>query len=99
MRLQRLEHRFAAREVDPERAVLGVARSSGSTSDAVMFALHVDIGVAEHLREIVVDRADGPVDVEFDDRLRLADGGELAFVVRGAQLLLGDVGGVFDHLE
>ena len=57
------------------------------------------VGVAEHPREIVVDRTDRPVDVEFDDRLRLADGGELAFVVRGAQLLFGDVGGVFDHLD
>ncbi len=64
-----------------------------------MFALHLDIGVAEHLREIVVDRADGPVDIEFDDRLGLADGGELSFVIRRAQLLLGDVGGVFDHFD
>ena len=64
-----------------------------------MLALHLDIGVAEHRREIVVDRADGPVDIELDDGLGLADGGELALVVRRAQLLLGDVGGVFDHFE
>ena len=71
----------------------------GIHEDAVMFALHLDIGVAEHLREIVVDRADGPVDIEFDDGLGLADGRELSFVIRRSQLLLGDVGGVFDHLD
>ena len=51
------------------------------------------------MREVVVDRADRAVEFELDDRLRLADGRELAFEIRVAQFLLGDVGGVLDDLE
>jgi hypothetical protein len=39
------------------------------------------------------------VEIEFDDGLCLADGGQLAFEVGVAELLLGDVGGVLDNLD
>ena len=51
------------------------------------------------MQEIVVGVEDLAVERELDDRLRLVDRRELAFEIRVAQLLLGDVGCELDDLE
>src|ERR1700676_760311 len=56
-------------------------------------------GIAQSFQEVVVGGEDGSVHAEFDDRLRLADGRNLALEVGLDQLLLGDVGGVLYDLE
>ena len=55
--------------------------------------------VAQYLQEIFVGSEDFSVEAEFDHGLRLADGGELALIVRALQFLLGDIGRVFHDLE
>ena len=48
--------------------------------------------VADGAEEVRIGRDDGPVHVELDDGVRLADGRDLALVVSGLHLALGDVG-------
>ena len=55
--------------------------------------------VTHHFQEIVVGLKDGAVHLELDHGLRLADRFHLAGIVGVGQLLLGDVGSVFDDLE
>ena len=55
--------------------------------------------VAQRLQEVLVGGDDRAVQVELDDRLGLADGGDLALVIRVLQLGGGDIGGELDDLE
>ena len=66
---------------------------------AVVFAFDLVERVAQRLEEIVVGRDNGSIHLELDHRLRLADGRDLAGIVGVAQLLFGDVGGIFHYLE
>ena len=64
-----------------------------------MLALDFVQCVAHSAQEVVVGRDDRAVHVELDHRLGLADRADLSGEVGVAQLLLGDVRGVLDHLE
>ena len=55
--------------------------------------------VAQRGQKILVRLKHAPVKAELDHRLRLADRRHLALVIRRRQLLLGDIGGVFHHLD
>src|SRR6202140_3659743 len=55
-------------------------------------------GIAQSFQEVVVGGEDGSVHAEFDDRLRLADGRNLALEVGLHQLLLGYVPEIVDDL-
>ena len=55
--------------------------------------------ITEHVEEIVVRIQHAAREIETDHRLRLADSIDLALEVSVAAHLLGDVGGVFHHLE
>ena len=66
---------------------------------AVVLAAHLVQRVADHCQKVLVCSKNAPVQLKLDHGLRLAYGRELAFVVRGGQLLRGDVAGVFDNFE
>ena len=65
----------------------------------MVFAFDLVERVAQRLQEVVVGREHGSIHLELDHRLRLADGRDLAGIVGVAQLLFGDVGGIFHYLE
>ncbi|MNQ67141.1 hypothetical protein D3C85_816510 [compost metagenome] len=64
-----------------------------------MTAHHLVAAIADRRQEVVVGVQDRAVHGELDHRLGLVDGGDLALEVGGGQLLVGDVDGVFHHLE
>ena len=64
-----------------------------------MLALDLVQRVAQRIQEILVGGDDGAVEVEFDDGLGLADGVDLALVVRFLQLLAVMSVAILHHLE
>ena len=90
---------FAVVEVAPELPVLGAGAVGRLDEQAVMLALDLVQPIAERLEEVVVGGDDRAVHVELDDRLGLADGGDLALVVGVLQLRGGDIRGELDDLE
>ena len=89
---------FAAPELLPEIPVFGALPIGRLDEHAVVLALDLVERVAQRIQEVLVGVTDRAVERELDHRLRLADGGELALVIGVAQLLLGDIGRVFDDL-
>ena len=65
----------------------------------MMLALDFRQPVADRGEEILIGGEDGAVEIEFDDRLRTADGGNLAGILHVADFLLRDVGGEFDDFD
>lgn len=65
----------------------------------MVLALHLPESVTHRFAEIFIGVEDGAVELEFNHRLRLADGIELTLKICTAYLLLSDVSGVFDDLE
>ena len=99
MRLYSVGLEFAVVEVAPELLVLGAVAVGRLDKHAVMLALDLVQPVAERREEIVVGGDDRAVQVEFDDGLGLADGGDLALVIGVLQLGGGDVRGELDDFE
>ena len=79
--------------------VLSTAGIAGIDEHPVMLAHDLIGGVAGDLQELVVGGQDLPRQREADHGMRLADRIDLAGLVGGPQLRLGDVRGVFDDLE
>ena len=88
---------FAAVELRPELAIGVAVALFGRHEHAVMLALDFGERVAERVQESVVGGDDGAVEIEFDHRLRAADGRDLAGVFHAAHLFRGDVAGELDH--
>ena len=65
----------------------------------MVLALDFTEGIAEDIEKVLVGIEDSAIEVELDDPHGLADGGQLPFEIRRAELLLSDIGGVFHHLE
>ena len=90
---------FALIQFRPEFAVVGTGAVIFFDEDAVMLALDLVGHIAERAQEVVVGLDDRAVHAKLDDRLRLADGGDLPGIVGVVDFLRGDVGGVLDDLE
>jgi hypothetical protein len=69
---------FAAVEFRPEGLILAAGSIRRFSEHAVVFALDLIQAVSQTSQEVVVRGDNGAVEVEFDDCLRLADGGQLA---------------------
>src|SRR5205085_2655524 len=79
-------------ETSPELLILAALAVALLDEHRMVPPSHFLEGIAQHPEEVVVGREDRPVEVELDDRLRLADRGELAGVIRhlfGGELLPG----------
>ena len=90
---------FAAIQFRPELLVIGALPIGFVHEHAVMAALDLFERVAEGVKKVVIGIEHSSVHVESDDRLRFADGGNLARVIGIAQLLFRHVRGVLDHFE
>ncbi len=90
---------FAERKLCPQRAVLGASALAGFDEHPVMLAAKLLQRIPHEAQEVGIGSADRAVEVEFDDGLRLADGGELALPVRLNEHLLCDIHRVLDDFE
>src|SRR5580698_2306902 len=70
----------------------------GLHEHSVMLASDLLERVAESLQEIVVRGENRTVELELDDRLRLAHGAQLTGEIGSTQLLGGDIRRKLDHL-
>ncbi len=64
-----------------------------------MLALDFLQPVAHRGEEVLIGGNDGAVEIEFNDRLRAADGGNLARILHAADFLRRDVGGELDDFH
>ena len=72
---------LAAVEPDPEFLVVGALTVGLIHKHAVVLAFDLIQGIAQGMEEIIVGVEDRPVHTEFNDRLRLADGGNLTGII------------------
>ncbi len=90
---------FAPGELGPERPIGLAAGLHGVDEHAMVPAAQLLERVAHDGEEVGVGGPDRAVQIEFDHRLGLADGGELALAIGQAQHSFRHVDGVFDDFE
>jgi len=90
---------FTAAELGPEFPIGGAVALAGRHEHRMMLALDFLQPVAHRGEEVLIGGDDGAVEIEFDHRLRTADGGNLAGILHVADFLLRDVGGEFDDFD
>ena len=74
-------------------------RARWAPRTSMMLALDFLQPVAHRGEEVLIGGDDGAVEIEFDHRLRTADGGNLAGILHVADFLRRDVGGEFDDFH
>src|SRR5262249_52129603 len=90
---------FTAAELLPEALVLGALAVSRLAEQIGRASCGVSEWIAEGLQKVYVGGEDFAIERGLDQRLELIDGRELALEIGIAKFLLGDVGGILDHLE
>ncbi len=83
----------------PEFLVFGALGFGRIHEDAVMLADHLVIAISHRIEEIGIGIADGAIHFKRNDGLRFVDCFDLSGKVGRLKLLLGNVSGVFHHLE
>jgi hypothetical protein len=90
---------LTAAELGPEFPIGGAIALAGRHEYLVMLALDFLQPVAHRGEEVLIGGDDGAVEIEFDHRLRTADGGNLAGILHVADFLRRDVGGELDNFD
>ena len=83
----------------PEGAIFSARPIGRFTEHGMVLTLQLLHGIAECTEEVTIGVQNFAISGELNHRLRLIDGGQLAFVISVLQLLCCDVGGVFHHLH
>ena len=90
---------LAAAKLVPEQTIVRAGPEDRIDEQAVMLTADFLQRIAKRGEEVFIREQDFSVHPELDHCLRLADRRKLALEVCRSQLLFGDVGGIFDHLE
>ena len=83
----------------PEGAIFSARPIGRFTEHGMVLTLQLLQAVPQTAQEVCVGVENLTIWRELNHRLRLIDGGQLAFVISVLQLLCCDVGGVFHHLH
>ena len=90
---------FTAAELGPEFPIGGAVALARRHEHRMMLAPDFLQPVAHRGEEVLIGGDDGAVEIEFDHRLRTADGGNLAGILHVADFLCRDVGGELDDFH
>jgi hypothetical protein len=83
----------------PEAFIFRTIGIFSFAKEVVMLAFNIVDGITHDIKEIIISAKHVSLHVEFNRRLGLGDGADLAFVLGVAHLVRRHVGGELDHLE